>query len=139
MTRRTRRLLWAAFTLSLLVIGGALVLPLYDSEALSTQHPGVVRHFTQTLVEVNGLHGLFVVVVPLLVTCLMAVLLDVRERRASDVAHCAAVVLVTLFAFANLLALFSAGLLVIPVTAMLVMAVRRPGARLAPAGLQTPL
>ena len=137
MTRRMRRLLFGAFIWGLLAIGAAFVLPVYDGEALpsTSTHPGVIRHITltQTLVGVNGLGVVELLAVPLLVVLLVAVALDIRERRRSDVAHCVAVVLATLLAFGNVLALFTIGIFVLPITAMLIMAVLRPSARLAPA------
>jgi hypothetical protein len=132
MTRRTRRLLFAAFSGGLLVIVAALLLPAYDTQSATSS--GGLRSGTATLVAVNGPRVLLVAALPALVTLLVVAALEIAERRRSHLARRLATALVACLAIVNVLALLSIGVLWLPVTALLVMAVRRPRpARLTPA------
>lgn len=122
-----------AFSWALLVIVAALVLPVYDTQSQAS--PGVVRSGTATLVGVNGPRVLLIAALPALITLLVAAVLELGERRNSLAAQRLAAVLVVGLAIANLAAPLSIGVLWLPVTALLVTAVRRPRpARLQAAG-----
>lgn len=109
----------AAFAWSLVLIAGALVVPVYSGAGFASQ---------RTLVAVNGLWVLELVSVPALVTVFVSAALYRKGARDSRVASVAAWVALAALAAFNLVAMFSIGIFILPVTLLLVWAVRRSGA-----------
>jgi hypothetical protein len=105
---------------SVCIIVAGFIAPTYSS--LSTSSTGEVSHASATLVGENGLDGVFVLSVPLILT--VAVWLALRlhaKRRAMGVAW----LLAGLLALFNLAAMMTIGLYIIPVTICLLYACSR--------------
>ena len=111
-------LLVAAIYAAGLVVA-AFVLPAYDSDSSSSS--GGTSQASETLVDVNGLGVALVLAVPLLVTLAVGCALALRSRWSLPIAW----TLTGLLAAANLLAMLSVGIFVLPVTAALVLACAR--------------
>ena len=105
----------AAWAVALLV--AAFVVPVYGSATATSSR--VVADSAETFVHVNGLHGTVVIAVPLVCTVIVASALLLRSRRG---ALPCAWALTAALAAANLLAMLTIGLFVLPVTAALVVA-----------------
>jgi hypothetical protein len=99
------------------LIVAAFLAPVYESTSASSS--GASTHGTDTLVGVNGVGIVAVTCVPLLVTLLVGLALSQRSRRG---ALAVAWGLTGVLAVLNLLAMFSIGLFVLPVTAALIVA-----------------
>ena len=116
-TRLVRVALVVAATWSAALVASGFVVPVYRSDSIDSQ--GAASSGGETLVAVNGLGVVAVLVVPLVVTVLVAAALLVPDRKpVSAVAW----TLTVLLAGFNLLAMLSIGVLVVPVTAALVVA-----------------
>ena len=108
----------AAYGVALIV--AAFALPVYDSDSSSSS--GGTSLGSDTLVGVNGLSAAAALAVPLLVTLAVGCALWLGSHRwALPVAW----TLTGLLAAANLLAMLSVGVFVLPVTAALVLACAR--------------
>lgn len=117
--RRRHRLialsLGALFAAAVPIAG--VTLPLYVTETGSSD--GRVSSGSETLVGVNGTGSLVVLLVPIMVVAAVSFLLtSTRWRAATPLAWA----LTTLFALANLAALLSIGIFILPVTIALVVA-----------------
>jgi hypothetical protein len=104
----------AAYGVALVV--AAFTVPFYDSDSSSSS--GEASQASETLVGVNGPGVALVLGVPLLVTLAVGFALWQRSRGAQPIAW----TLTGLLAAANLLAMLSVGIFVLPVTAALVLA-----------------
>ena len=114
----------AAVLWGLVLLGGALTLPVYGGTTTTVACPGcpaVSESSTRTLVEVNGAGVLVVVALPLVVSLVVAVAL---WRRASRAGAWVLVVLLWLF---TLLALASIGMFVAPAALLLTTALALGG------------
>lgn len=133
---RLSRAEWVALGVALVWSGGllvaAVVAPAYQSATETSS--GTVTHGSATLVEQNGPGVLLPLSVPLLVTVVVGCLLWRRggHRGAGPMAW----TLTGLLAGLNLLAMFSIGLFVLPVTACLTAACAVRQAR--PRGMRGP-
>jgi hypothetical protein len=112
-------LLFAAIYSVAIIVAGFLV-PMYSS--ISTSSSGEVLHGSATLVAENGLHVVFILAIPLLLTLAVGVALSQRERRR---AMAVAWTLAGLLALFNLAALMTIGVFIIPVTVALLFACSR--------------
>jgi hypothetical protein len=110
-------LLGAVYGVALVV--AAFVLPAYDS--VSSSSSGGTSEASDTLVGVNGVGVALVLAVPLLVTLAVGCALALRSRWSLPISW----TLTGLLAAANLLAMLSVGIFVLPVTAALVLACAR--------------
>ena len=109
----------SAYRVALVV--AAFVVPVYDSDSSSSS--GETSPASDTLVGVNGMGVALVLAVPLLVTLAVGFALWHGSRWAPPIAW----TLTGLLAAANLLAMLSVGIFVLPVTAALVLACARSG------------
>jgi hypothetical protein len=108
----------AALAWSLALIVGALIFPVYSGAGSASQ---------RTLVAVNGPWVLELVCVPAVVTAFVSVALHRRCARGSRAAEIAAGFAVAVLAAFNLVAIFTIGIFIVPVTALLVWALRSSG------------
>lgn len=118
-----------AMAWALVLLVAAFLVPVYQSVTASSS--GEVTRGSETLVGMNGLGGVLVVAVPLLVSVFVAGALSMRARHG---AMALAWGLTALLAAFNLLAIMTVGLFMVPVTAALVVACAassRTGAALA--------
>ena len=109
------RLTGAAFVWSLLLMAGAFWVPVYSGSGFGT---------TSTLVAVNGLWVLAPVCVPAVLTAFTWVALHRKCSRDSRAAGFAASAVIAVLAAFNLVAMFSIGVFILPVTLLLVCAAR---------------
>lgn len=120
--RGARIALLVAAVLSLGLVVWAFTFPAY--QGLETRG-GVTTETTSTLIEVNGSGAIVPILVPLVVTALVAVLLLRVREPVARVGAWALVGLLTIFA---VLAMFSIGMYVLPVAIALAVAVAWPRA-----------
>jgi hypothetical protein len=126
MTRTMRR--WERSLLGVAVAWGltlpilALLMPVYAGESVETSSDGtgVTTASSATLVQMNGLWSLAMIAVPFVVAIVVALVLWLRRPPAGPGAI--AWILVGLLGAANVLALLSVGIFVLPVTVCLVAA-----------------
>lgn len=122
-TRSSRRdWIWRVALLVAAVAGAGLVVagfraPLYDTDTVSSS--GEVTHGSASLVDVNGSGVVVVLLLPLLVTGLVAGALLLRRHRG---ALAVAWGLTSLLAVFTLLSMLTIGPFVVPVTAALLVA-----------------
>jgi hypothetical protein len=110
-------LLAAVYSIALVV--GGFIAPVYSTSSSSSSGDDATG--TDTLVGVNGRGVVFDLLIPLLVTVLVAVALLLRPRRR---AMTVAWTLTGLLAAFNLLAMLSIGIFILPVTGALFVACR---------------
>ena len=103
----------AAFAWAAALVVGALVLPVY-----SVEESGDVSS-SATLVAVNGLGVLLPVAVPALITAVVWIALHRRCSRGSRFAGALAWTLAGVLVLSSMLAIFSIGLVVLPVALLL--------------------
>lgn len=124
--RRGRQAFWltvAASLWSAALVGAAFLLPMYGSS--STSSSGAQSSGSSTLVAVNGLGVLIPVGVPLIIAALVWVALHHKCSRGGRVgSYVAWACIAVLFAFC-VVALFSIGILVVPVVVLLACAASR--------------
>lgn len=113
-----------ALLLSVGLLVAALFVPVYGTESASAVPEGItavpeVTGSTGTLVSVNGLGALLVVAVPLIVTLLVALLL---QRPVGTTALIVAVLLTALYLGFCVLAILSIGILLLPFGLVLLVA-----------------
>jgi hypothetical protein len=104
------------------IVVAGFVAPLYESSTSSSS--GADTDSMDTLVGANGTGVVFALLVPLLVTLIVAVALLLRPRRGA--LPVAWTVTGVLAAF-NLVAMLSIGIFIIPVTAALIISCTRSG------------
>jgi hypothetical protein len=120
----------AAYGVALVI--AAFTLPVYDSASSSSSDGS--RQSSDTLVGVNGPGVALVMAVPLFVTLAVGCALWQRSRWALPVAW----TLTGVLAAANVLAMLSVGVFVLPVTAALVVACARSRPAAEPPAVLTP-
>jgi hypothetical protein len=120
--RVTFVLLVLAAAYSVVLIAAGFLAPVYESSTSSSS--GADTNGTDTLVGANGSGVVFALVIPLLVTVVVAVALLLRPRRGALPVAWTFTGLLGLF---NLVAMFTIGVFVIPVTAALIIACSRSG------------
>jgi hypothetical protein len=100
----------------------ALVVPAYSGESAEMSGDGtiVTRNSTTTMVQENGWQVLMTISVPFVVAVMVTVLLSLRTRHPWPLVL--AFVVAGLLAVGTLLAMFSIGVFVLPVTVCLIAA-----------------
>lgn len=124
--RHGRQALWltvASFLWSAMLVGGAFLVPMYGSS--STSSTGPQSSGSLTLVAVNGLRVLIPVGVPLVVATLVWVALHRRCSRGGRVGGYVAWTCIAVLGAFCVVALFSIGILVVPVVVLLACAASR--------------
>lgn len=117
----------AAFAWSLALIAAAFAVPVYRG-TIATSHGGL-SSTSATLVALNGPLVLVPVCVPVVLTVLIWLALHRKCARQSRVASLAASAGIALLAAFNVVALFTIGVFVLPVTLLLAWSasLTRPG------------
>jgi hypothetical protein len=126
MTRRWRlamRLTAGALVWALGVVLAALLLPAFNGQTVTSELNGVTLK-TATFVQVNGAWVLIPVAVPVLVTVLVGVALHARRTNGPSWVGPAAWGAIALVLVLALVTIASIGAIMLPVVALLVLAMR---------------
>ena len=118
--RHRRQAFWltvAAFMWSAMLVGGAFLFPAYGSSAASST--GAQSSGSLTLVQVNGLGVLIPVGVPLVIAALVWVALHRKCSRGGRIGGYVAWACISVLGAFCGLAIFSIGILVMPVVVLL--------------------